>query len=240
MAKTPFYKTGIGTYQKQTDDGALLYKDSPLTDPGDKELKLVEKGEKQYSDPTTTTTSKKVEGGTEYTDLTTKNYSANDTYAGKTYAEAGVNAEEAKEYWKNNPEEYKEYLASKNKTRTGKEESVTTRFVADPEKEVEQVPEKEAFKPYKINMSRGKLNTDKRFGLNHPQIMEFEINTPEKEANYQARMKNYEADQDKYYAPLKPDHYGTTEKALARAAEQNIQRALQRERVRASVTKTYY
>ena len=30
MSKTPFYKKGLGTYQGQTPDGALLYADSPL------------------------------------------------------------------------------------------------------------------------------------------------------------------------------------------------------------------
>ena len=30
MSKTPFYKKGLGTYQGQTHDGALLYADSPL------------------------------------------------------------------------------------------------------------------------------------------------------------------------------------------------------------------
>ena len=30
MNKTPFYKKGLGTYQGQTPDGALLYADSPL------------------------------------------------------------------------------------------------------------------------------------------------------------------------------------------------------------------
>ena len=39
MSKTPFYKTGLGTYQGQTSDGALLYS-SPLFLTQEEKLKL--------------------------------------------------------------------------------------------------------------------------------------------------------------------------------------------------------
>ena len=134
MSKTPFYKTGLGTYQGQTSDGALSYS-SPLFLTEEEKLKLKEKGEKKYGEEETTTTSKKVEGGTEYTDTTTKDWTAKDKYEGKTFKEAGVSAEEGKKYWEENPEEYQAYLASKNKTRSGTDENVNTRFVADPVEE---------------------------------------------------------------------------------------------------------
>ena len=105
MSKTPFYKTGLGTYQGQTSDGALLYS-SPLFLTPEEKLKLKEKGEKQYEDKKTTTTSKKVEGGTEYTDTTKQDWTAQDKYEGKTFKEAGVSAEEGRKYWEENPEEY--------------------------------------------------------------------------------------------------------------------------------------
>ena len=59
-------------------------------------------------------------------------WQATDEYEGKTYAEAGVDPDEAKKYWQENPEKYKAYLASKNKIRTGVDETSKTQFVADP------------------------------------------------------------------------------------------------------------
>ena len=42
MSKTPFYKTGLGTYQGQTSDGALSYS-SPLFLTEEEKLKLIKK-----------------------------------------------------------------------------------------------------------------------------------------------------------------------------------------------------
>ena len=144
MSKTPFYKTGLGTYQGQTSDGALSYS-SPLFLTEEEELELIEEGEKQYGDETTTTTSKKVKGGTEYTDTTNTRWNAKDKYRRdkvtfEQLQQQGGNVDKAKEWIKNNPEEYKKLLAQKNqtKTRSGTDENVTTRFVADP---VEEKPE---------------------------------------------------------------------------------------------------
>tara|TARA_R110000765_G_scaffold317600_3_gene409994 strand:- start:23618 stop:24466 length:849 start_codon:yes stop_codon:yes gene_type:complete len=138
MSKTPFYKTGLGTYQGQTSDGALLY-NSPLFLTEEEKLKLKEKGEKQYVDETTTTTSEKVKGGTKYTDTTEKDWTAKDEYEGDTLTfeklqQQGGNVDKAKKWIKNNPEEYKKLLAEKNqtKTRTGSDQDINTRFVADP------------------------------------------------------------------------------------------------------------
>ena len=175
MSKTPFYKTGLGTYQSQTSDGALLYS-SPLFLTEEEKLKLKEKGEKKYGEEETTTTSKKVEGGTEYTDTTTKDWTAKDKYEGKTFKEAGVSAEEGKKYWEKNPEEYQAYLASKNKTRSGTDENVTTRFVADPKKETPPAWAPDPNKRYNIQGWFGGKDVDisKRRGLNHDQLHDFQ------------------------------------------------------------------
>ena len=79
-------------------------------------------GEKKYAEPTTTT------GDWQTTDdgenfkrviTTEKKYVQPGQRTRQTYAKAGVDPSEAKEYWKNNPEKYKEYLKSKNLSRTG-------------------------------------------------------------------------------------------------------------------------
>ncbi len=198
MSKTPFYKTGLGTYQGQTSDGALLYS-SPLFLTEEEKLKLKEKGEKQYGDKTTTTTSKKVEGGTEYTDTTKQHWTAEDKYAGKTYAEAGVDPDEAKKYWEENPEEYQAYLASKNKTRTGTDKSVTTRFVADPKEQTPPPWAPDPNKRYNIQGWFGGEDVDisKRRGLNHDQLHDFQkeegyfdaTTIPEYEKMFKAKQK---------------------------------------------------
>ena len=175
MSKTPFYKTGLGTYQGQTSDGALLYS-SPLFLTEEEKLKLKEKGEKQYGEEKTTTTSQKVEGGTQYTDTTTKDWTAKDMYEGKTYKEAGVDPVKAKKYWEENPEEYQAYLASKNKTRTGTDEKVTTRFVADPKEETPPPWSPDPNKRYNVQGWFGGEDVDisKRRGLNHDQLHDFQ------------------------------------------------------------------
>ena len=198
MSKTPFYKTGLGTYQGQTSDGALLYS-NPLFLTEEEKLKLKEKGEKQYGEEKTTTTSKKVEGGTQYTDTTTKDWTAQDIYAGKTYAEAGVDPDEAKKYWEKNPEEYQAYLASKNKTRTGTDKSVTTRFVADPKEETPPPWAPDPNKRYNIQGWFGGEDVDisKRRGLNHDQLHDFQkeegyfdaTTIPEYEKMFKAKQK---------------------------------------------------
>ena len=182
MSKTPFYKTGLGTYQSQTSDGALLYS-SPLFLTEEEKLKLKEKGEKQYGEEETTTTSKKVKGGTEYTDTTTKDWTAKDKYGRdkvtfEQLQQQGGNVDKAKEWIKNNPEEYQKLLAQKNqtKTRSGTDENVTTRFVADPKEETPPAWAPDPNKRYNIQGWFGGKDVDisKRRGLNHDQLHDFQ------------------------------------------------------------------
>lgn len=133
MSKTPFYKTGLGVRNGQTNDGKLIYSSIGPANPEEEKLKLKKEGEKTYTgDQTTNVVEEKVKGGKNITTTTLNPWQATDEYEGKTYAEAGVDPDEAKKYWQENPEKYKAYLASKNKIRTGVDETSKTQFVADP------------------------------------------------------------------------------------------------------------
>lgn len=143
MSKTPFYKTGLGVRHGQTNDGKLIYSSIGPAITEEEKLKLKKEGEKTYTgEQTTNVVEEKVEGGKNITTTTLNPWQAVDEYEGKTYAEAGVDPEEAKKYWQENPEEYQAYLASKQKTRTGTDENVTTQFVPDPVKNEPIIPPK--------------------------------------------------------------------------------------------------
>jgi len=88
--------------------------------PTDPELKPIE--EKQYGQ--TTTTKEVVDGKTKITETTP--WSQRLAGEGKTYKEAGVDPQAAKEYWRQNPDKYKEY--KKSLTGMNKGEDVNVRY----------------------------------------------------------------------------------------------------------------
>jgi len=166
---------------------------------------------------------------------TTSDYTQSGTKAGKTFKEAGVDPKAAKAYWAANPEEYKKYKESQNLSRQRQEVSKRQETKDLPAPAPEPKPVEKPFKPYKIQMNRGFANTDNRKGIGHPQFQTFDIDTPEKEASFKARIKNYEKMQDDQYKQLAPDHFGKTEKALQLAIKKNKERELARKRVASQV-----
>tara|TARA_B100000212_G_scaffold65322_1_gene45250 strand:+ start:499 stop:1386 length:888 start_codon:yes stop_codon:yes gene_type:complete len=176
-----------------------------------------------------------VDGRQQRTVTTTQGYTQTGVTPGKTYAEAGVDAEEAKKYWEQNPEAYKRYQESKKRQLKG--EDVTQRIeTRDLPKPPPPPPVEEEFKPYRIQMTRGFKNSDtSRKGITHPQNQTFNIDTPEKEAAFKAKINKYEKMQDEQYRQLAPDHFGKTEKALNLAIKKNKERELQRKRVASEV-----
>lgn len=142
MSKTPFYKTGLGVRQGQTNDGKLIYSSigPAIPDPEKEKLKLTKEGEKTYTgEQTTNVVEEKVKGGKNITTTTLNPWKATDEYeeeklSFQQFEEQGGNIDEAKEWIKNNPEKYKKLLEEKNQTklRTGVDETSKTKFVADP------------------------------------------------------------------------------------------------------------
>jgi hypothetical protein len=176
---------------------------------------------------------------------TTTDFTQSGTSAGQSYKEAGVNPDEAKAYWAANPEKYEEYKKSQNVSRQRQDVQTSQEFKDLPEDTSVPAPEKKPeFKPYNIRMTRGTLKSfdsgegGKRKGIGNPQFTDFKIDTPEKEADYKSRLANYSQEADKKYAPLSETHFGTSEKARARAREKNKTRAEQREAVRSRVINT--
>jgi hypothetical protein len=176
-----------------------------------------------------------VDGKQQRTVTTTQGYTQTGTTPGKTYAEAGVDAAEAKKYWEQNPEAYKKYQESKQRQLSGQDVSQTVE-TRDLPKQPPAEPVEEPFKPYKIQMNRGFKNSDTdRKGIGHPQFQTFNIDTPEKEAAFKKRIANYKKMQDDQYRQLDADHFGTSKKALDLAIKKNEQRKIERERVRSRV-----
>jgi len=88
--------------------------------PTDPKLRPIE--EKQYGE--TTTTKEIVDGKTKITETTP--WSQRLAGEGKTYKQAGVDPQAAKDYWKQNPDKYKEY--KKSLTGMDKGKDVNVRF----------------------------------------------------------------------------------------------------------------
>ncbi len=176
-----------------------------------------------------------VDGKQQRTVTTTQDYTQTGTTPGKTYAEAGVNATEAKKYWEQNPEKYKEYLESKKRQLAGQDVSQRVETRDLPEQPPTK-PAEEPFKPYKIQMNRGFKNSDtEKKGIGDPSFEIFNIDTPGKESSFKKRIANYKKIQDQRYRQLDADHFGKTEKALELAIKKNKEREIERERVRSQV-----
>ena len=176
-----------------------------------------------------------IDGKQQRTITTTQDYTQTGTTPGKTFKDVGVSAQEGRAYWEANPEKYQEYLKSKQRQLKGQDVSkrIETRDLPTPPP---KKPEDPIFKPYKIQMTRGFANSDTaRKGIGHPQFEQFVIDTPEKEASFKKRIKNYEKMQDQRYRQLDPDHFGSTEKALNLAIQKNKDREIQRDRVKSQV-----
>jgi len=176
---------------------------------------------------------------------TTTDFAQQGTTGGKSFKEAGVSAAEGQAYWDANPEEYKKYKESKNVSRQRQDVQKNQEFKDLPEDTSVPSPEKKPeFKPYNIRMTRGTLESfdsgkgGKPKGIGNPQITDFKIDTPEKEASYKKRLANYKKEADRKYAPLSETHFGTSEKARQRAREKNELRKQQREAVKARAINT--
>lgn len=215
--------------------------DNPTGDPD----KTQWGNEKQVSQNVTQSDWREANGRLVRDTTTTTDFNQQGTREGQSYKDAGVSAAEGQAYWDANPEEYKKYKESQKVSRQRQDVQTTQEFKDLPEDTSVPAPEKKPeFKPYNIKMTRGTLKSFQsgdagvRKGIGNPQFTEFKIDTPEKEANYRARLKNYSEEADKKYAPLSETHFGTSEKARARAREKNALRAAQREAVRARAINT--
>ena len=175
-----------------------------------------------------------IDGKQQRTITTRQDYTQTGTTPGKTFKDVGVSAEEGRAYWQANPEKYQEYLKSKERQLKGQDVSkrIETRDLPTPPP---KKPEDPPFKPYTIQMNRGFANTDNKKGIGHPQVQTFNIDTPEKEASFKKRIRNYEKMQDEQYRQLAPDHFGKTEKALQLAIKKNKEREEKRKKVASQV-----
>lgn len=108
-------------------------------DPTDPKLKPV--GKKQYGE--TTETREVVDGRTKITSTTP--WTQNLAGQGKSYKEAGVDPQKAKEYWKNNPDKYREYQKSLKGIDKGADVSVRFEDISKPkEPKVPEAPARKA------------------------------------------------------------------------------------------------
>lgn len=150
--------------------------------------------ERVYGKKTVTKSSEKVDGGTnEYTDT---NQEYVDKSSGRSYKEAGVSAEEGKEYWRNNPEARKEYEKSLNEP--GSENSRETKFIPDPKPSTP--PKKNTpSQPEKTNarlVKNSRKNPDGERGVG-TQRKDFKDLTPKQQKSLAARNANNNASNDK-------------------------------------------
>jgi hypothetical protein len=116
-----------------------LFGSGSSIDPTDPKLKPV--GERQYGE--TTETREVVDGRTKITSTTP--WKQDLAGQGKSYKEAGVDPQKAKEYWKNNPDKYREYQKSLKGVDKGADVSVRFEDISKPkEPKVPEVPARKA------------------------------------------------------------------------------------------------
>jgi len=118
------------------------------TDPKKKKQESSETtwSEKEYKDATTTTGEweKTDDGKLKRVIKTEREYIQPGQKKTKTYEEAGVDPAEAKKYWAENPEKYKEYLRQKSLQRSGTDVEERTEYKTMAEGKTPKEPERKA------------------------------------------------------------------------------------------------